>query len=339
MPSILSVVADFRTRRLANDKYASQQLIDAYAGVHERLQLQIHALNEQILGRQQDGRPVTRATLKRLERYQELRQQVLREMAQLSNLSEQLIIGSQGYMIDLGPEMARAVVEAQLAAQGTGVWAQWNRLPRGAFNDLVGALSDGSPLRSLIDELPAATASELEEKLLQQVALGWNPRKTAEMLDGAVKLSQTRALTILRTEGTRAFAGSAIETYGANSDILRGWERLCARSTRTCACCWALDGTFYPLSARFDEHPNGRCTPVPVLIGQEQAIQGRKKGPEAFADLGEDDKKRILRTKSGYEAYKRGEAQLRDFVQFRESERWGTTATVRPVSKILRRAA
>ena len=145
-----------------------------------------------------------------------------------------------------------------------GVDINFAQLPREAVEQLAGFLADGSPLKSLIDEAVGEAADDFALKLVENLAMGWNPRKSADAIRKAFGMGLTRSLSITRTEYLRAYRTATLNTYQKNADIVTGWERHATKDVRTCMACIALDGKRYKLSESMDDHVQGRCAMLPI---------------------------------------------------------------------------
>ncbi|MFV0389903.1 MAG: phage minor head protein [Pyrinomonadaceae bacterium] len=145
-------------------------------------------------------------------------------------------------------------------------------------------------------------------------------------------MTRQRALSTARTEVNRVRRSAALETYREHDDIVEGWIWVASKSTRTCALCLAMDGTVMKLKEDFPQHVNCRCTLRAKLIGVEP--RQRQTGSEYFNELSDDDKKKVL-GQTGFDAYKRGEVELKDFVAFKYDKRFGKSVTRKPLGKIV----
>ncbi len=192
--------------------------------------------------------------------------------------------------------------------------------------DNVGTLSDGPPLRDLLDDLPAGAAQRVEDGLVKSLVLGWNPAR--EMADG-LDPGRYRALTIARTEELRSFRGAALQTYRGNSDIISGWVGVAAHGSRTCI---VLDGKVYGLDEDPDFHVNDRCTLRPRLRHEERL--DRMTGEEWFHQQPEAVQRQMMGPLA-FDAWKRGEIELADMVRVVHDDRWGDSAIVNGLSSIL----
>ena len=238
---------------------------------------------------------------------------------------------------EIAQQYAHEAAKAALRADAVGVEIPWNRLHVGAVQEMVGFLQEGSPLRDLLMGLGPEVGQGVADALVQGLVLGLNPRETARLVRKQFGMGLARALRISRTETLRAYREAAHRSFEANSNIVKGWIWHAALGPRTCASCIAMHGTFHSLNERLDDHPNGRCAPVPVTqswreIGRqfgldlgdvtETTVQVRG-GEWWFDEQPRDVQQRILGLK-GLEAYEQLQVDLRDFVGRRRDRRWGT---------------
>lgn len=91
----------------------------------------------------------------------------------------------------------------------------------------------------------------------------------------------------------------------------------------------------------FSDHPNGRCTPVPLTKSwAELGIPGMaeqppiQSGQSQFLMLPADQQRRIMGDAS-YRAWKAGAVSLEDFVGVKTSSQWGETHYKRSLNEIL----
>lgn len=343
---IFEVTGLYRAKALKVDADVATSLTQAYGLVLRKLNREIDALAGRIASMQADGREVTRGALLRMDRYRALRAQLNEELRRVAIHSEGLIAGGQATMVELASEQA---LRATLAALPPGTTEQllasaglaWNRLPADALLHMSGALGPASPLRSLLDAVGPQVANGVGEALLSGVGLGWNPAKVAKLIHEEIGMGLTRSLLISRTEMLRSYRSAALDSYRANPQLVEGWVWTASPSSRTCVSCWAMDGTVHSLDEAFGDHPAGRCTPRPkTLSWRELGVSmgepkpGRAEGAELFEAQPEETKLLVL-GRAGYEAYKRGDATLRDFATFDDHPTWGRTLRRRSIREIV----
>src|SRR5262245_20031114 len=310
---IVELANQFRNAVLQNERKAAARLVEAYGVIWTRLSKRLAELNQQIKEARAKGEIVNQAWLFRQKRYGDLLRQVDRELRRFTAIAENAITKQQASAAKAGLSDAAALIEA------AGV-VSFNKLPAAAVENLVGTLGDGSPLKSLLDQLPREARAIVSEGLIEAVALGIGPAATARKIREGLSGNLTRALTISRTETLRAYRTATIQTYQANADVVQGWYWRSARSRRSCSACTALDGKFFPVTRPMRPHPRCRCTLIPAVKGVKV-----DKGTTWFNKQPADVQRDIIGTDVGYEAFKRGDLKLEDFVGLRRDSRWGET--------------
>lgn len=117
--------------------------------------------------------------------------------------------------------------------------------------------------------------SGLQGALSQALARGLSIPRAAAILKG-LGIAETyrgRLVSVARTEMQRVANQVAMETYAANTDVIKGVQVLAVLDTRTCPICGALHNTTYPIVGGRPQglerlppfHPRCRCLMAPVL--------------------------------------------------------------------------
>jgi SPP1 gp7 family putative phage head morphogenesis protein len=313
---ILEIADQFRDALLKKERVAAVLMIEVYGRIWSRLSQQIAKLNKQIADARARGEIVNQSWLFRQRRYGDLLRQVDEQMRRFAAIAEKTITREQAAAAKAGLSDSVALMEA--AAETAGISASFNRLPAAAVENIAGFLGDGSPLKSLLDQLPREARKIVEDGLIQAVALGISPAATARKIREGLGVNLMRALTISRTETLRAYRAATIQTYRANADVVRGWTWRSARSRRSCAACIALDGTFHQVSEPMRPHVRCRCVLIPTLRNVE-----RDRGADWFARQDAETQAAIIGTDAGYEAFKAGKLTLEDFVGLKHDAQWG----------------
>ncbi len=311
----------YRQAILTLDDAALAQLQAAYAPSRERLLGVIEALT----GQMQGGVKLTTTEAMELGRARELLRLVEVESAKLARLTGELVPSAQSQAVAQAIERARTLTIAQGATvrDASRVAARWTGLNSNAVADLVGSLSDGSPLQAWMERVVPESVTAVRDTLLDGVARGINPEDLARRLAAVSDLPLERALTVSRTETMRSYRSAGLASMQANSDILAGYERSASLSVTSCAACIATAGKFYPLSHPFEEHVRGRCSPIPVLK-DATLLADIQTGPEWFAEQSAATQKTILGP-GAYEAYRRKEIALEDMAHVRRDDVWGNS--------------
>jgi hypothetical protein len=187
---------------------------------------------------------------------------------------------------------------------------QWNTPSPEALDALIG-YTEGSAWAEQIAYYGDGILDVINRQATVGYVAGWNPRKTARMiLETTQALPQHRAQTMARTLQMTSHRDATALVQQQNAHILEEQIRIAALDDRTCLACIALHGERYPLGVRIDDHHQGRCTSVGVVKGRELNVQS---GEDWFAGLS-DERQLAIAGPGKYEALKRGQATLRDFV-------------------------
>jgi SPP1 gp7 family putative phage head morphogenesis protein len=329
MSSIITASQKFRSEVLRRDRDALRQLSSAYSEVERRLRLDLDALMRDIAEAQRQGKTVNRDWLRRSVRYQSLIRQTKVEISAYSNGTLRFIEAKQRQAIDLGQSHAADLI--QRAAD-----ISFARLPSEAIQEMVGVLRDGSPLSKVLDRLGGEAAGEIRNNLIAGLGSGHSVQNISREIRRAIDMPRWNALRLARTETLRAYRASSLRTFAENSDVLDGWIWTAAvGSGRTCFVCYALHGTFFPLSKQFfPSHPNCRCTAVPAVKGSRPNIQA---GSVAFAKLSPEQQQAVLGP-TRYIMLQEG-ASLMDFVTLTRDPDWGPQYAARPLYKMKARKA
>lgn len=244
----------YRQALLRADNAALTQLQAAYQPSRERLLEQIEQTVARIAA---DG--ITTAKAAQLGRARELLRLVEVEVGRLAQVAGQTIPTTQAQVVAQALERARMLTIAQGLdiRQASRLSAQWTALNTNAVTDLVGSLSDGSPLDVWLKEFVEDSVQVVKDTLVDGVARGIGPEALGRELAQATDLPLHRAMTLARTETMHAYRSAGIAAMQANDDILSGWQWSCAPSG-ACLACQAKDGATYPLrQSFFPGHP--RC--------------------------------------------------------------------------------
>jgi SPP1 gp7 family putative phage head morphogenesis protein len=323
----------FRARLLAAEGQATQAVVEGYVRTRARLQTQIDDLVEQIT---RNG-ITSPSQLYRLDRYRELIEQTNAELTRLGRAALPVITAAQEQLIGQAIEEARtmAILSAaetsdDLARATTRAWA---RLPVEALGELIGALSDGSPLAAWLDQFPAMVVTDIDDRLRLGLALGWHPRKIAAELGKVTDLGGSRLTLVTRQATLDAYRSAAFQQAQGNSNILEDWTWQSSHDSRTCLACIALSGQHFPLSQTFmGNHPGCRCNPRFNVKGANPST--RETGREWF-DRQPDTVKRQMLPVSAWTPYRMGKIDLSDFIDQRDSARWGPSYHQKPVRDVL----
>lgn len=275
------------------------------------------------------GREISQAWLYREARLGALLDQVKREIERFGQTAAAITTREQRAAIRIAGEQTRDVVRLMAGTDAAGLGFT---LPTRVVEDAVGMMGDGSPIIEYYRQTLAPQVAEaIRTEVIKAVAAGTDFRTIANELLKTGQITRSRALMVARTEVNRVRREATRQTY-IESGVTTEWEWAAAHSTRTCPACLAMDGRRFKLEDAFPQHPNCRCTMIPVIEGIERPQ--RRLGRDYFESLSDEDKRKIL-GRDGFAAYERGEAGLDDFVGWRNSKEFGRSIYTKPVSRIL----
>jgi SPP1 gp7 family putative phage head morphogenesis protein len=352
----LSRIRDAFLRDLeAKEAGAIKALVEQYAGIVKRLRAQIQEDWEKIEARKATGETPRRSWIYETGRLQRLLDQAEFEFRGWSTLAAQVTAALQGEAV----AVAGAIVGEQLRllftpAGASSVVVGFDVLPVDVLEHLVGTLRDGSPLVRLFDEIGPQVRERMAEALTTGIVKGDSPRVVGRRIQKAASIGLARGVRIARTEMMRSYRTAHHDNYRANSDVLAGWIWLSSRNGRTCAACLAMHGTFHKLDEELLDHPNGRCTPMPVSKSFAQMGLADVAAERGWQDMAVDPaevetgeawfKKQPLAVKAevlgaaGASAYVAGRVSLADFVTVRKSRTWGNSINAASLATALENA-
>lgn len=336
--SILEAQERMRKAMLRRDQQTLRELTKAYRTAYGYIKRDAERLLDKITRAQEAGESVSPFWLSQEERYRSLLIQVQKRINAFSDQAAGKISAAQADLVTMGSKDALALIAARFPPE---IAASFDLLPSRAIEQLVGVLSDGSPLADLLGELGPQARELISRSLVQGVAAGMPIRRIAQGIDSALGHNLTRALNISRTESLRAYREASRQTYIANQDIVTGWVWLCSFSARTCPACFAMHGSEHSNNETLQSHCQCRCVMSP------RTRSWRDLGislDEPSIDYGDAESwlhsqpaavQQQIFGRAGYEAFRDGKVQLSDFVGEKIHPRWGTTRYVRPINEIL----
>ena len=304
MPDIYELAKSFRAKLLKREAKTSAEILRAFETVLSNLKPQIEALEKDL------ETVDTISKVFQLKRYKALESQIKAEIKKFSRIAGEITTTAQKVNLERALDEAKQLIESQISNA-------FINLPTDAIENFVGLASDGSPLNELFAEIGKGAAQGVKDKIITGIALGHNPRKLASEIRRSFGTPAARALVISRTESLRAYRESSRAVFQTNKSIVSKYIRLSARTARTCAICWALDGEIYETSEPFASHPACRCSILPYMGKPLPST-----GAEIFASLDDETQIEIL-GRAKHQLYSSGEIILNDLVGTRRDKRWG----------------
>ena len=329
-----------------NEGQALQVMITQYAGVVKQLRIQLEQDWQRIEARRAAGEEPRRSWIYEEGRLQRLLEQAEWQFKGWSTLAAQLTEGLQSAAVNVAGDHVVEELRYLLTPPGAGaVVIGFDVLPAAAHAQLVGTLQDGSPLTKLFNEIGPQVREQMSEALVLGIMKGDSPRDVGRRMAQSTGVGLVRGIRIARTEMMRSYRTAHHDNYRANSNVLAGWVWLSSRNSRTCPACLAMHGTFHPLSEELLDHPNGRCTPMPVTKTWAQMGLGNEARANRWGDSAIDPDaletgeawfasqppavKIDVLGHAGAAAYQAGMVKLADFVTVRRSRVWGNSISTR----------
>ena len=331
-PLVARVMFQFKADLLSREADQMTVMARRWLQMETSLQGAFDALALEIENLRLKGESVPVSKLIRMGRYRSLLDQMSSQLSLYADFADESIRNGQEELIGMGINHATNAIRAYYATHNR-IAAGFDILPTSAIENMIGLAGDGSPVHKLLQDSWPAAVDGLTTQLIRAVALGKNPTDTARAMRDGFGVGYSRAINIARTEQLRAYRTAAVQEYKA-SQVVKGYKRLSARDTRVClACLMADDGTVYDLDVVFEEHPQGRCTTVPVVAGLP--VVEWQSGQSWFMMQSADDQ-RAMMGPGIYDAWQGGSFDLADLVKRKENETWGTslqTATLKELTE------
>ena len=347
-PLVVTAMREFKAGLLAREDSQMREMAAHWVTVERSLTELIELTANDFEKRKLDGKAITPSALYKLERYQRLRSQARDETEKYAQWANGSLTQYQDGSLDLGLDHARQAIQLSYYP-GVGAFSDW--LPREAVEYQVGNAGNGRPLGELLKNRMVKNDGDVWQRLVDNLvkgtALGENPRKVARRMRDDLAGGLNKALVIARTEGLRPYREASRATYEA-SGVVTGQKRLCAHDHRVCGACLADEGTVYDLGDVIPDHPQGRCTSVPIVRGMPETtwLAGEEWFNEQPEDVqlsimaGGERKKRKPDSPSNagrakLQAYKEGLFKFSDLVKRTDNPTWGKGLTPTPLSELV----
>jgi SPP1 gp7 family putative phage head morphogenesis protein len=327
-PHVVRVAREFRLALMAREDAQLQRMAKIYLDIERRLESDIYALVLEVEKIRNAGGIIDVFHIRRMEKFKSLQRQIKIELSRfvdkvaLPDIKlEQLAFGEWG---------VNGSVAAIRASYKIGLGEVFDILPRSAIMAYVGTAGDGSPLKTLLDEAYPQVIDEVVNGLINGMARGINPVQIARDLSKSLDIGLDRITLIARTEQLRAYRISSVAQY-RESGVVTGFRRLAAKDERTCLACLALDGTIYKVESEMTDHPRGRCTTVPIVIGAP--IPAWQFGPQWFETLPEGTQRTMMGGEK-FDLWQAGAFKFEDLAGWSRSDVWGDSPRVKTIKEL-----
>lgn len=321
---IYQVAAIHRARLLARESRTVRQMRGAWLSAEREIQKRIDALITRVERARAQGLPMGRSWAGQLDRLEYLLAEIRVQADRFIVDAERQTLKAQKASVKAGARDARELVKA------SGVSSGFHLLPSAAVQDIVGLLSDGSPLNDLFKVVTPTAVADARGIFVDGIAAGDNPREIGRALSRSISGIGGRGILIARTESIRAYTTAQLRNYANNSDIVDGWRWSSSRDGRTCPICLALDGTVYHHGEFAPRHPGCRCATVPIVKYRDRP---RGTGEEWLRAQPVEYQKQTLGP-ARYRLFASGNANLQDMIRLSHSPKWGPQAKLRSLTEL-----
>ena len=323
--NVYEAAAAFRASILAGEASLVKQLEGAWRVGLRRIKRRLAYVEREIAAAQAAGSDFSPSWLYRQERFVALIDQIEREIAILSATASVKVAKRAADLVKQGERDALAMIRA------TGVSGDFLHSNVKALEEIVGQLSDGSPLNELFQALGPEAVTSARLVFAEGLIEGSNPRKIAARLLEKIDVPRRRATLIARTETLRAYRSANQLVYRQNADIVSGVRISSSRDSRTCPYCLGQDGKILKHGEQFATHPGCRCALVPVIIGY---TPDRGTGDEWLRTQPDAHALELLGP-SRYKLWKSGEVDLASMLEYPNHPRWGLGVKFIPLKRLV----
>jgi len=277
-PLVIQTMRQFKVELLAREHRQMQEMARAWLSVERALQDKINLLAQEAYDLSLAGKTLSRSKIYRWQRYRDLLAQTQLEYQQYAIWAGDFAQAGQVMAVETGIDHAHQSMNAIFTDYGM-VMPYFERLPYEAVENMVGLAGNGQPLGELLKQRLTVNVvsketswdvwNRMTNTLIDSTALGRNPRVTAGLMQNDLTGGLNKAMTIARTEQMRVYRMASAQSY-KKSGLVKGQKRLTAHDSRVCIGCLADEGTVYPINEPIPDHPNGRCTGVPIIVGMPE---------------------------------------------------------------------
>ena len=327
-PLVVQVLRDHKAQILAQEESSMRDMAARCVRMEASLEAQMLALAAEIEQARLAGKVVNVSLLHQYERYARLVTQAKNELAGFIQFADGSISLSQARLAGMGIDHAVEAIRS-VYIENSVIGAAFNILPKSALQKMIGLAGDGAPLYQYLKDIYGDAVDGMTQALIDGMAKGLNPVTIAQQMRDGFGMGMKRAMNTARTETLRAYRAASIEQY-RTSGVVSGWKRLAAHDGRTCAGCLFSEGEIYATMDDFQEHNQGRCSAVPVVMGVPEPTW--TSGKEWFLQQSDEVQAGIL-GQGRFDAWKKG-TSLDDMVKRVNDPVWGESFIPTPVSEL-----
>ena len=322
--TVIELAEKFKAALAKQDLAAERRLIAAYRGLWATIKEKADALILEISTLE----TMTPAQIQRMTRYGALMDSIRQELGRFGTYGRVEMSTAAREAIRLGEGNARILTAAQLG--NAQLATRLNRLNPQAIESLLGFLSPGGNLFKRLDKLPGFTAQQVADAILEGVGLGRGPKDIARGITKAFGMALTDSLRMMRTVQLYSYREANRASYIANQDVVPQWIWF-ADVAKACPACMAMHGTVHEHSETLDDHHNGGCAMLPLVIGAKNDIPS---GESVFRQLSEAEQKQRLGAEK-WQAWQDGKFEFGQLATTHTDEVYGQMRSVASLKDLL----
>jgi hypothetical protein len=328
MPTVIETADRFRSQLARLETAATSDLLTAYRGVANRLEDKITVLTARFEQLEAQGQ-LTPENVRKLATWASLLNQIEDEITKYGGYVDTQNRVAAQRSIDLAGKHSQQLTATYFNDNPTllkAFNATWDRLSNESVETLLGFLQQDSQLsQNLTHSLGQSAAQNFSDKLLEGIALGYNPRKVNQLINQTLAEPLTWSLNSVRTTQNYAYRESTRANYINNDEILGGWKWYAALDGRVCLSCVNQHGREFPLNARLNDHHQGRCTQIPLIDRPERfGLKSPKieQGEQWFNRLPQNEQVQRM-GQAKYAAYRAGEFKFNELSEQYQNDTFG----------------
>lgn len=324
---IFQVIEDYRREVNRNELTMLRQLTRLWVPSYKYLKQMVADLTAAIQAQKDKGEPVWIGYVHSLDRYKRMMDQAQHMIWQYNRAAAGQINGAEAEAVDLGTKRGQSLVN--IAEPDDPMWTRVNKRETRITAGMLSALS---PLAELLSKSWPETKSGIEQALITGISTGQGSAWIADRMMEAVAIPQQRALLIARTEVNRVYRQANLETM-RESRAVRGYRRMCYPPT-ACFACLMMDGEYYDKAEDFSDHPNGKCSAVPVTKHFDPANDPNwERGQDWFARQDEATQRKLMGS-GRFDLWKKDGVNPRAMVYIKENKTWGGSPAIRSLEEL-----
>ena len=323
VPEVVQIVLQWKRGIAAHQDETMLRMADKWAAIEKGLEDKIKSLDNEIRALQARGGVVTENWLRESTHYKQLLEQAEAEAKRYAAWANGKIDQEIKDNLFLGLQQAQDVLRY------SPMPFEFNVLDKDAVEAMY--LTSKSPNWRKWAAGVTDFSDSLSGVLVRDTALGVSYRQIATDLNETLRVPFKRSLVVARTEGNRAQRTATLYQY-QESGVVEGYKRL-ANKAKACMACLVLDGEFFKVSQAFTDHPNGGCAMVPVIKGAKEPTW--ETGTE-WLERQDPEYQRARMGPEYYDAWKRGDFQLKDMATIKQNSVWGGSPEKAPLKSLIK---